>query len=162
MLLTKYCRKTFPGMVSTLYLFGVTVPSGSVPSRITSRISNNFASAAGLAHAQSQSCCNDVKVSSESLSMIFSQRDVSKELLAHLHLHLRSWCLKFTYDMVLEGPEYGAGRKSYSLTPIVLFIVDFPSLRWTYRHWVVNTTRKWKMAMIEANGHRGKPTGQRV
>lgn len=112
MLLTEYCRKTFPGMVSTLYLFGVTVTSGSVPSRITSRISNNSASEAGLAHAQSQSCCNDVNVSSERLSMIFCQRDARKELLAHLHLHLRSWCLKFTYDMVSEGPEYGQEERA--------------------------------------------------
>src|SRR5258705_3775710 len=57
------------------------------------------------------------------------------------------YCLKFKYDILSKRREYGAGRKGYSLTPIVLliFIVDFPSLRWTSRRWVVNTTMTWKL-----------------
>jgi hypothetical protein len=56
--------KAFPGMVSTLHLFGVVV-SGSVPSRITSRVSNNVASESGLPHAIFQSSVNDASMSSE-------------------------------------------------------------------------------------------------
>jgi len=133
MLLTKYFRRTFPGMVSTLYLFGVMVPSGSVPSRITSRFSNNFASEAGLAHAQSQSCFNDANVSSERLRRIICQRDVRKKA---TRSPLSSLPFSVSVDMS-ERPEVRGKEKELLTHPhrslerhcrFSVALMDFPSL----------------------------------